>query len=337
MAELVNGITHLLAGERWHWSTLDALHLQLHARLVANAQQPSAFVALRDQIDSTLNELLVFTAGTSEAARGYYLARAEEHSAPTGCGMLYVAAATAHCDGKCGATDATQMQIASFPYAGSPSAEGLAELSDSRVRRAAMQAACSPHGPGSGSMGCSCRVALLENLSGSAKWPSALLDSTPSAAPIELAAQQASSLRRRCVIAQVCGPDSTAASPNGICLLTKWHEEDQHRGVYLHVDAEQKPCRKQFILGYAPQSSVALAKLSATAQEWVHGEGAWQGRSGSEVRYKQMLDHTFEAGDELGAWGCSRAMLKETLERFGYAKPAADGVLVYAAVEVVGM
>ena len=81
---------------------LDALHLQLHSRVVANVQQPSAFVALRDEIDAMLNELLAFTAGTSEVARAYYLARAEEHAAPEGCGLLYVTAAAVHCDGKCG-------------------------------------------------------------------------------------------------------------------------------------------------------------------------------------------------------------------------------------------
>ena len=278
MAELVNRITQLLADKRWHWNMLDALHLQLHARLVSNALQPSDFVVIRDQ--NTQRAVGVQRGRVRGPARLLPLARCRAQ-----CTQGLRHAVRSRCDSKCGTTHATQMQLASFPYAGSPSAEAVAELSGCRLRRAAMQAACSSHGPGSGSLGCNCRVALLENLSGSAKWPVALLDSTPSAAPIELAAQQTRCQRRRCVIAQVCGPNHTAALTNGMRLYTKWRDEDQGCGFFLDVAADQKPCRKQFALGYAPRSSIAIAQLSATAQEWANGKHAWHGEIGSEVRY----------------------------------------------------
>ena len=294
------------------------------------------FLALRDQIDQPLNELLAFTAGRSEAARAYYLARAEGHDAPMGCGFLYVAAAAVHCDGTCGPAHATQIHLASLPYARPPTADVSSGLLSGRVRSAVVRAVCNPSGPGCGTVVCTCRTMLLEVLTSAATWPSQLLKSTPTA-PIELAGQDAQCQQRRCVIAQVISGNKRAAHATGMHIHTVWSETKQEHTVYLTVAADEKPTRKRYILGFACQSSGALANLSVAAQLWVDSDAAWDLKVVSNSFFETKPTVCTFKRDSTDGHGWSSASLPRKLLQLGYEKVDAGCLLVYAVVEDVDM
>ena len=343
MATLVNGVTHLLAHTRCHWDVLDALHSTLHSRILVSAQQASPFVTRCEHIDVTLDKLLAFNASTSASARAYYLSRAVQHAAPAGCGLLFAAAAATLCDGTCSNINATRTLIASLPCAG-PSDEAE-QLPQSRVRELAMRVVFSTHASSTGATGCPCRAALGRSLGGSIQWPSALLDSAPSAATVELAAQDDRSPGRRCVFARMCGAteadsiDAISCSKSGLAVEAPKSRTPNHRSIYLTA-APVAPVRKQCVVGCAQHSTTVIASLAA-AHAWVHSQIDW----GAPVSVSDIFEtfnavestkasHVFDGDTE---WGDDERLDHDSLHNLGYAHPEVDRLLVYVVVEDVEM
>ena len=340
----MNGATHLLAGRPCLWDALDALHSAWYARLGTCAQQETLYARLHKDVDASLANLLAFSESTSVSARAYYLSRVVAHAAPDGCGLLFVTAAAAHCDGTCDEGDAANMHVSSLPYSAQPHCQTTAEEPGSCVRNVALRVASDRHGPGSGAAGCACRAALCADLARGAPWPATLLDSAHSAVPIELAVQYTDCAKRRCVIAQVCSGAKTASQgvcsiSAGVCLFVLAHS-DSIRGLFFGAAAF--PVGKQFILGCARQSQAALSQLLAAAEAWVQSDAEWRAHTttaqpDSALYHSDMaaLTHTFDAAQP--TWGLPEALPHELLERLGYEHPAMDSLLVYAAVEDVAI
>ena len=336
MARLINRIVHLLAGTQGHWPTLDALHATLHTRLIVCARLETAFIVLRDDIDECLNKLVEFSASTSESARAYYLSRAAEHAAPEGCGLLFVAAAAAHCDGTCATQDAYQMQLASLPCATQPCLEPDLELRLARVRCMAVQIMSSRHAAGSGVLGCDCRTALAASLAKPREWPAALLSVSPSM-PICLATQDARRSQRRYVVAQVCADSRTCLTANqlrsasgraGVQLSTGQVREGG-RAAWLGC---LRPGRKRFSVSCARRSTVALATLIAAADTWVQsGDAEWCPLSTVDFEELGSEDSAFKANSMYV--GYEDGLPHAALRRIGYQMPESDNLLLYAVVE----
>ena len=329
VAALVNGAVHLLAGLSRQWCALDALHAALYSRLATRDKQGVTLATLRSEADVGLARLLDFSPSTSASACDYYLSRAAAHDAPADCGLLFAAAAVAHCDGTCGAAAARQMQLAALPYSSCPYDTAVVKLPNSLVRRLAVQVGSSRRGPGSGKAGCDCRAALCATLARGVPWPSALLCTTPSAAPIVLAAQEKTIAKQRCVIAQVCqrdGAKTVRSDTAGLGLIV------QKFGIYISV--QTLPTRKRYIIGCARQSGAALACLMVAAAKWVYSDDRWSlpdEAASTAITELEPREALIEAGKSCP--GCRDALSGSVLARLGYEHPDTCNVLVYAVVE----
>ena len=345
VAIFVNGATHLVAGTHKCWHSLDALHLKLLYRLLERAKGCSAIAVQCDELDSSLTELLAFSESTSASARAYYLSRAAAHAAPEGCGLLFAAASAAHCDGSCTAGEAARMRIALIPHRDG-SHVGFAERAIvPRLRHLALRVGSSREGPGSGALGCDCRVALCTTLAEHAHWPVSLLRMAPSWWSCDIAAQDLFRRSRRCVVAQVCANTasdearhSTMSNPR---LLTD-RASSGERGMYLAVRSiPTRRVRKRYTLGCMRQTPAALAHLIVAAEAWVHGGTAWAlptehalGQAPASAYYESgELDRSF--GSEEDNWGHAGDLTHATLLGLGYKQPETDNLLLYAAVEDV--
>ena len=298
-----------------------------------------------DELDSSLTELLAFSESTSASARAYYLSRAAAHAAPEGCSLLFAAASAAHCDGSCTAGEAGRMRIALIPHRGGSRINVAERAIVPRLRHLAVRVGSSRKGPGSGAVGCDCRVALCATLAEHAHWPVSLLRMAPSSWPNDIASHDLFSQSRRCVIAQVCS--NTASDNAGYStmsnarILTDRGSSGQ-RGMYLAVRSSPTRCvRKRYTLGCARQTPAALAHLIVAAEAWVHGGTAWAlpseqalGQAPASAYHESgELEHSF--GSEEDGWGHAGELTHATLLGLGYKQPETDNLLLYAVVEDV--
>lgn len=338
VAAFVNSITHLLAGKKELWGTLDALHATLQQRL---ARSLVTHDHLSNQLaDDVFAHLLTASATTSESARRYYLRRASLHRAPANCDLLYTAAAAAHCAGGCSARDARQMRLAALPHNDASSFGSFREPVHSRTL--ATMVTCSRAAPGTGVIGCACRVMLCSTLQGGTRWPRGLC-SGPSEYAVDLAFSSRASRAfryRRCVTAQVAGNRSIRRAPRSgvsIDVLFNGEDSDSH-GMWLSTDSRNDG-RKHAILGCIRRSSAALAVLVAAAEVWVQGNSEWASVLGSflvrpALHRKWFCETPRLTGDvgEGNMLGLDEALTGQRLADLGYEDAETDSLLVYAVI-----
>ena len=345
VATLLNAITHLLAGSKTHRSVLAALPKAFQVRLTAAADSEQEFNPLCAMIDASFDQLLAYRPSTSASAKQTYLSCALKRSISASCGLLFCIASAAHCEGSCSEKHAKAMRLTSLPCVGSLHDVSTAPLMRERMRALATRVVSRPNGPGSGAVGCKCRAALCAQLLGSMPWPGELLQNRPSALPHNLAAQGVQCPGRRCVVAQlspatgVASIDQNFSRSTGLHITTAMSEDEQHRGLNLHVAAANTPARLRWAVGCVRNSSLALASLVVAAQAWVHGKDRWNAtysRSGSLLFCgTDTADQTFTA--EKGNWGYAEVLESETLKGLGYLTPTTDDLLVYAVVEFLAV
>ena len=336
VAALVNCITHMLAGRQTHWPVLDALHQHFHERLLSIADDASVpFMERRKLFDKSLQELVAPSASLSACARAYYIDRAVSHIASEGCTFLIAVAAAAHCDGGCSEACATRIKVAVLPaIATSWAAKALVPLSALRFQRLATRIASGHLAPGTGAGGCGCRAALCASFATRSCWHPPLLESAGPTDAFDVALQESDCPGRRCVIAQVCsaGQDVRQAGLAGVHIRTPL-QPCGARGLFLHPQI--CPCRKRFRLGCIRRSARVLAALHVEAGNWVQSDAEWDAALVSGFHEDSVLVHDWLARSFDGStgWGTTALLSAERLAKLGYADPASDSLLVFAAVE----
>lgn len=345
VATLVNALTHLLAGKQKFWFQLDFLHAALCAALHALSEALevtngilSEYKTRLEEVDNCLNALLQANASTSACVQSFYCACAASNAAFKSLGMLYVAAAAAHCAGSCTDANAKDIRLAALAVlaAHEDLPPEVTTLLHKRVRKLATSVVSSRDAPGTGSVGCACRIALCESLNSGISAYARLLSKERMQSAMTLAVRDARSSQRCSVLAQVCGGKDREGGETPELFMKIGYAGHCTRLVFVSM---AYPVRKRIRVGCARQSPAALAALYVAAERWVEHDDEWEmpglptGAPHTALCYESQGDHDFDLDGGIGHRHPSFELTEEVLSDLGYRSPLDDNLLVYAVVE----